>query len=360
MMKTILALVLPLSLAMTACSSDSFSDFSDEENKQEQGDDDEALTERKFKVVAEVENVSSQQAAAIHITVSRLLADSCYTGRETKLCLFYYGTEPDPAHFQICENYVNKTSPDNGEEFIALNLGNDGKYYGRILMTVVDADSKEEYYSNIVEIDIPAKPEAKKRKLTACDLGLSVLWATTNLGADAEEDAGDHFAWGEVVSKKKYDEEGYALRYLADELTHDSISAKADFDPATAAAGDGWRLPTRREVDELRKKCKWEGVALSGGRAALRLTGPNGGSITLPCAGAKVGKATMHDDDVEDFNGRKLSGYYAVGTRADTYSQGCPSLRFDMTSGGKEEGIYVSNDAQLWWGLSVRAVKDKK
>ncbi len=352
-------------MAMAACSSDSFSDFSDDDNKQEQGDDDdddndEAQAEKKFNVVAEVENVTWQQASAIHITVSRLLADSCYTGREMKIFLFYYGTEPDPAHFQICENYVKKTSPDLGEEFMALDMGIDDKYYGRILMTVVDGDSKEEYYSNVVEIDIPAKPEVKKQKLTACDLGLSVLWATTNLGAQTEEDPGDHFAWGEVVGKKKYDEEGYALRYLVEELTYDTISAKADFDAATAAAGDGWRLPTQREVDELRKKCKWEGVALSGGRAALRLTGPNGGSIILPCAGAKVGRATMHDDDVEDFNGRKLSGYYAVGTRTDIYSQGCPSLRFDMTSGGKEEGIYVSNDAELWWGLSVRAVKDKK
>lgn len=351
-------------MAMMACSSDTFDDFSDDDNKQEQGDDDDndddEQTGKKFNIVADVENSTWHQAAAIHLTVSRLLADSCYTGREMKLFSFYYGTEPDPSHFQICENYVRKTSPDNGEEFLALGLGEDSEYYGRVIMTVVDGEDKEEYCSNTVKIDIPAKPEVKRRKLEACDLGLSVLWATANIGAEAEEDAGDHFAWGEVVSKKKYDEEAYALRYLVEALTSDTISAKADFDAATAAAGDGWRLPTRSEVDELRKKCKWEGVALSGGRAALRLTGPNGGSIIMPCAGAKVGKATMHDDDLEDFNGRKLSGYYAVGTRTDIYSQGCPSFRFDMTSGGKEEGVYVSNDSELWWGLSVRAVKDRK
>ena len=36
------------------------------------------------------------------------------------------------------------------------------------------------------------------------DLGLSVLWATCNIGADAPEQYGDYFAWGETQPKEKY------------------------------------------------------------------------------------------------------------------------------------------------------------
>ena len=35
----------------------------------------------------------------------------------------------------------------------------------------------------------------------AIDLGLSVKWATCNVGASAPEEYGDYFAWGETESK---------------------------------------------------------------------------------------------------------------------------------------------------------------
>ena len=34
------------------------------------------------------------------------------------------------------------------------------------------------------------------------DLGLSVKWASCNVGANSPEDYGDYFAWGEVIPKK--------------------------------------------------------------------------------------------------------------------------------------------------------------
>ena len=36
------------------------------------------------------------------------------------------------------------------------------------------------------------------------DLGLSVKWATCNVGADFPEDYGDYFAWGETEPKSTY------------------------------------------------------------------------------------------------------------------------------------------------------------
>ena len=36
------------------------------------------------------------------------------------------------------------------------------------------------------------------------DLGLSVKWATCNVGANSPEDYGDYYAWGETSTKSSY------------------------------------------------------------------------------------------------------------------------------------------------------------
>lgn len=36
------------------------------------------------------------------------------------------------------------------------------------------------------------------------DLGLSVKWATCNVGANTPEEFGDYFAWGETAPKSEY------------------------------------------------------------------------------------------------------------------------------------------------------------
>lgn len=41
------------------------------------------------------------------------------------------------------------------------------------------------------------------------DLGLSVLWATCNLGADDEYESGSYFSWGETQEKGSYTSDNY-------------------------------------------------------------------------------------------------------------------------------------------------------
>ena len=45
----------------------------------------------------------------------------------------------------------------------------------------------------------------KKEEHEYVDLGLSVKWATCNVGAEKPEDYGDYFAWGETKPKTQYD-----------------------------------------------------------------------------------------------------------------------------------------------------------
>jgi len=118
------------------------------------------------------------------------------------------------------------------------------------------------------------------------DLGLSVKWATCNVGADTPSDYGDYFAWGETTTKSEYTEENsVTLESLMGDISGDSL-----YDAAYDNWGGTWRLPTKAEIDELVDKCehKW---TTQGGHNGYLVTGPNGNSIFLPAAGWRYGSS---------------------------------------------------------------------
>ena len=51
----------------------------------------------------------------------------------------------------------------------------------------------------LMSIGVPASAQHE-----FVDLGLSVKWATCNVGADRPEDAGDLYSWGETETKTNY------------------------------------------------------------------------------------------------------------------------------------------------------------
>ncbi len=130
----------------------------------------------------------------------------------------------------------------------------------------------------------------------AVDLGLSVKWATMNVGANAPEEYGDYFAWGETEPKKDYSWETYQW-CNGSEDTMTKYCTSSDYgtvdnktvldledDAAHANWGGTWRMPTLDEIKELWYYCSWVWTTLNGvyGR---KVTGPNGNSIFLPAAG---------------------------------------------------------------------------
>jgi hypothetical protein len=141
----------------------------------------------------------------------------------------------------------------------------------------------------------------------AVDLGLSVKWATCNVGANIPEDYGYYFAWGETQSKENYDWRTYKYcnrtfsintltKYNADSRygrVDNKTTLEAQDDAATANWGGAWRMPTKAEQDELRTKCKWVWTTLNG-VYGYKVIGPNGNSIFLPAAGYMVG-GTLYD-----------------------------------------------------------------
>lgn len=134
------------------------------------------------------------------------------------------------------------------------------------------------------------------------DLGLSVKWATCNIGATNPEDYGDYFAWGEVEPKETYDWSTYI--YCVDEYNaltkycSQSSSGKDGFtdikiilergdDAATVNWGNTWRMPTHAEFLELKENCKWTWTTQNGVDGYL-VIGTNGNSIFLPAGGYSV------------------------------------------------------------------------
>lgn len=140
------------------------------------------------------------------------------------------------------------------------------------------------------------------------DLGLSVKWATCNVGATRPEEFGDYFSWGETEPKDDYswsaykwcngsintltkycDNSNYGNEGFTDMLT----VLNPEDDVAHVKWGGSWRMPTEAEMEDLSTKCTWrwyvEGNSEFGGVAGHKITSNIAGYedrfIFLPAAG---------------------------------------------------------------------------
>ena len=157
------------------------------------------------------------------------------------------------------------------------------------------------------------------------DLGLpsGTLWATVNLGASSPEGYGDYFAWGETAPKEDYTWEsykwcegtGYSLTKYCTASFSGIVDNKAFLDPKDDAAqanwGTSWRIPTRRQIQELCEKCNTQESSLNGVKGLL-ITGPNGNTIFLPAAGCRWGGSL----DAEGSYGNYWASRSMLATRA--------------------------------------------
>lgn len=167
---------------------------------------------------------------------------------------------------------------------------------------------------DIYNKDKEAAQQAKNFKIypvkapEAVDLGLpsGVLWGSFNLGATKPEGEGNRYAWGETNPKNKFTRDNYKY-YQPAKVTKTGGGKDADgfdipvkettvpeswtdlgkdisgteFDAATAALGDGWRMPSINDLRELNRLCKWEKTSKNDVKG-FKITGPNGKWIFLP------------------------------------------------------------------------------
>lgn len=140
----------------------------------------------------------------------------------------------------------------------------------------------------------------------AVDLGLSVKWASCNLGANAPSEYGDYYAWGETTSKSNYDWSTYKwctgsgdtiTKYKENDsliiVNNETVLDSGD-DAAHVKLGGKWRMPTDAEWTELRTECTWIWTR-QGGKNGYKVTSKsNGNSIFLPASGNRL-NASLFD-----------------------------------------------------------------
>lgn len=111
------------------------------------------------------------------------------------------------------------------------------------------------------------------------DLGLSVLWATCNIGATSPEDKGSEFPFVYPDWYKENGQESWYRQFRSLNLKPDSSICGTYLDIAKDKWGDKWRLPSKDEIRELDRNC--DSILIP--KVGLKLTSKiNGNSIILP------------------------------------------------------------------------------
>ena len=145
----------------------------------------------------------------------------------------------------------------------------------------------------------------------AVDLGLSVLWAETNLGASNSGEYGNYYAWGETSPKATYEYNNYTASVTANTLP-------AENDAATQSLGTSWRTPKESEWEELvlNTTATWDTV---NGQTGMRYTASNGNSIFIPAAGYFNTQRWFNDD----------YGYYWSSSKHPTIAADATNMLFN-------------------------------
>ena len=167
------------------------------------------------------------------------------------------------------------------------------------------------------------------------DLGLSVKWATCNVGASTPSEYGNYYAWGETRTKSTYTTENCQTY----KKSMGDIAGRSQYDAARANWGGSWRMPTNAEFQELIDQCTWK-KSSQGGRSGYKITSKNGNSIFLPAAGERDGSSL-------DYAGKL--GYYWSSTPDESAAQGAYRL-----SSGHRCVIWSGRES----GRSVRPVSE--
>ena len=183
----------------------------------------------------------------------------------------------------------------------------------------------------------PTEETETEDGVEAVDMGLSVRWASSNVGAATGEDAGYYFAWGEVEPS-----DSYVWRNAS---TYNVMVEGATLPVARDVAttlGEGWRMPTIEEFEELIAVCEWR-FKESDGSLGYEITAPNGNTIFLPAAGYIYDTTCSHSG---------IEGLYWCSNIAEDgdYKH---ATAFKLTNRDKTfETLY------RYYGAQIRAVKE--
>lgn len=212
------------------------------------------------------------------------------------------------------------------------------------------------------ENEIPSEPvNGDESHGTSVDLGLSVLWATCNIGATAPEGYGSYLAWGEIYENSTshtqddcpfYD---HGLNKYCPESNlsrgHQYYDRLTILEPCDDAAhvrwGGCWRMPTKAEWEELLANTTRTYSQINGVTGMILTSNINGKSIFLPASGRKY---NSKDPEI-----RKKRGFYWSSSLDVSSGQYAFEYSFMHPSNN-----YSTHSEQRWSGNSVRPVYPKQ
>lgn len=197
----------------------------------------------------------------------------------------------------------------------------------------------------------------------AVDLGLSVKWASMNLGANTSEASGDYYAWGATApnpggdyswSKCPYCSDGIGEKFSKyvpmGKMSYWGGSGSPDNkrklepgdDAAAAKLGGKWRTPTSAEFEELFKSCDTQRTTVNNVNGLKFTSRTNGNSIFLPAAGHRNGNSLNYAGE---------EGLYMSSSLATDIPDHAESLK--LSSAGALETTVKRN-----CGLTIRPVME--
>ncbi|MCQ2130924.1 MAG: fimbrillin family protein [Bacteroidales bacterium] len=242
----------------------------------------------------------------------------------------------------------------------------------------------------MVETIAPVEPNPTHNGYEYVDLGLSVKWATMNVGATKPEEYGDYFAWGET---EPYYEDGYAqedpqkhwkdwedsenyayadgfnkyygnnevhhwtkytywcsyMNYYtnAEFFTDNKAVLDSEDDVAHVNWGGDWHMPTAAEQDELLNtdNCSWTWTTMNGingYKVQSKKIGYTDNWIFLPAAGSRK------DDRLLELG--SFGAYWSNSLNTDIDDDGIACM-FAFSSSDVYRGDFYRG-----WGRSVRPV----
>lgn len=213
-----------------------------------------------------------------------------------------------------------------------------------LIIGVVNYPDKDDVY--VLEVD------GTENGHDYVDLGLSVKWATCNVGAKYPEANGYYFAWGETEPKSTYSWGTYKWcegsdstmsKYCTDS-DYGNVDNKTQLDLSDDAAhanwGGSWRMPTEDEMIELKKKCTWTWTTYNDFNGYIVTSKINGRSIFLPAAGFCIVFSLVYDGSF---------GYYWSSSLGMRRSSRACFLLFDSSSVDRDK-------YDRYYGLFVRPV----
>ncbi len=228
-------------------------------------------------------------------------------------------------------------------------------FFWVLWLSISKPDTGTDTITTVTDTILPQGNTTANIVPSVIDLGLSVLWADRNIGADSPTAYGYYFAWGETKPKDfcswynyKYCQDGdykkltkYCTKNDDGDVDNKVVLAPED-DAATQNWGNGWRMPTVEEYKELFANCDRKLTKRDGVTGYEFTSKRNGNKIFFPAAGMDGSLST-------------------VGSGGHYWSSSLPS---DNPSCAQSFYFYAVDAAPDDWygrccGFPVRAVRSK-